>query len=277
MISFLALTVIFLALLSLTIFIYGKVEDQPFKINDPLPLPEDDQLVSVIFGATGSSGIGAMKEMAKRNNVIIAASRRHSKWGDIVKKNPELKGKVQWIKCDVRLHRDVDRVLSEVKKTYGRIDVAVNMAVINGDDNLLKTPISTGKDGNDIYLKLPGAYKYNYKGRLPLYKKGAPGTEHSFFTNFIGLSNLIRSEHKHNVQILVNPKNVSPLCDTLTDELQKEMLESHIVTKSHLRPTVKVISADFANDDIIELVDKIEDLFKLETPVKFSRPKVSNI
>jgi NAD(P)-dependent dehydrogenase (short-subunit alcohol dehydrogenase family) len=128
-------------------------------------------------------------------------------------------GKLHWLKADVRIHREIERTIEEVKKVYGTIDLAVNISVINKDTDYLKDAISTARDGEDIYIRLPGAYKPEYIGRYGLYRNGSPGSEHSLFTNLVGIINLNKVEKENGVKLIINPDQVDELTNALTKKL----------------------------------------------------------
>lgn len=203
-------------------FIWGRYlpAKDPVKITGMSSGGLQDHRVYVVFGASGRMGIKFMKEIAKLDDrIIVGISRQSCRWEKILKDNPELVGKVQWMRCDSRLYKEVEGLFGEILKLYGRIDAVLFMSVIAGETNIINLPISTCRNSDDCFIKLPGAYTIKYKGQSKLFREGAPGTEHPFFTNFVGLANLNRAATQFKVKTRVNPTDTNPFSDLLVKDL----------------------------------------------------------
>lgn len=191
---------------------------------DPLSIVPIEKGLIIVFGGSGDMGVSLTKKLLERGYNVINVSRRNSRWMESIVKNslqPYVNNKkLQWIKADVRLYREITNALDMVSK-LGPIDACVNISTIKPNFDLLKDSIPTSRDGSDIFLRLPGAYSESYHGRYDLYREGSPGNEHSLFTNLIGVMNLNRSQQEKNVRKIFNPTGVDELADTLVKMLSK--------------------------------------------------------
>jgi NAD(P)-dependent dehydrogenase (short-subunit alcohol dehydrogenase family) len=181
-----------------------------------------DGKVIIIFGGTCELGKQLTHKLTEEGHNVILASRRATRAADM---RIETKLSFDWIQCDTRLNREVEYVFTDVSERYGKIDAVINLAMINVNYNFLEIPMTCEKDGEDIFLKLPGAYKRAYKGSLMLYRRGAPGSEMGFFTNVIGAINISRIAIKHDVDLVIHQKIDD---DIIVTALMKEMGKNNI-------------------------------------------------
>lgn len=88
--------------------------------------------VALITG--GSSGIGwaASLIFAREGAKVVVADINVSGGQEVVKKIKESGGEATFIKTDVRIPAEVEAMVSETVKTYGRLDYAFNNAAIAG-------------------------------------------------------------------------------------------------------------------------------------------------
>lgn len=142
---------------------------------------------AILFGGTGKRAEDILAELTDYN--IVICSRRVAKFEQLKQNYPHL----SWRSCDVRINREVSRVIKEVKEEYGSVDLIVNISLIETDLNLYNHYFSIERDDKDIIIKLPGAYKKNYRRALSLYHKGSPGSESHIFTNMFGTINITRA------------------------------------------------------------------------------------
>jgi hypothetical protein len=206
----------------------------PFSIGKLIPTDLDRQeskwiteknakgKVVIIFGGTCQSGKELTYRLVKEGHNVILASRRATRAAEM---RLETKLAFDWIQCDTRLNREVEHVFTNVSERYGKIDAVLNLAMINVNYKLLEIPMTSEKDGEDIFLKLPGAYKRAYKGSLMLYRRGAPGSEMGFFTNVIGAINISRMAIKHDVDMVIHQKIDD---DFIVTGLMKEMVRNNV-------------------------------------------------
>lgn len=166
---------------------------------------QKDSPVVVVFGASGIKGVTIIEELAKNNINVIGLSRTYNKWYSIMNGRNDLKDRIQWMNCDVRVHREIEEAIRKIKKDYGRIDAFINAAVV-GRPGVIPHGYTTGKDGKDIFIRLVSTK--------------STGTDNMFFTNFIGLSNLLKVELYSGTSLIINPKRVDAFSDLLLTEYE---------------------------------------------------------
>ena len=89
--------------------------------------------VALITGA--SSGIGRATALAFAANGarIVVAARRQDELAALVAEIESQGGAATFVKTDVSVSKDVERMVAHVMETYGRLDYAVNNAGIEGE------------------------------------------------------------------------------------------------------------------------------------------------
>lgn len=164
----------------------------------------------IVFGATSQKAESLLEKLSEKDCNVVCASRRHSKWFQMTERNDKIKrSSFIWVHCDNRLHRDIERVfqVSEKWSKKAPIDLVVNMAVINANNDLLKCPFQTQRNGDDVVLRVTGAYNKDYEYCGKLHRKGGMGNEHGFITNVIGTLNLVRLSKEAGAKKIIIPKN----------------------------------------------------------------------
>lgn len=193
------------------IFSRKECANVPRKCLSKLAIQEDSPVV-VVFGASGTKGVAIIEELAKNNINVIGLSRTYDKWYTMMNNRDHLKDKVQWMNCDVRVHREVEEAIRKIKKEYGRIDVFINVAVIGRPGNI-PYGYTTGRDGKNIFIR------------------SAETSDNMFFTNFIGLSNLLKAEVYSGAKLIINPKKVDSFSDLLLTEYERTDVAKYITLK----------------------------------------------
>src|SRR3990167_2331816 len=180
--------------------------------------------VVVVFGASGVKGVTVIEELAKKNVNIIGLSRTYNKWYSIMNGKDHLKDKIQWMNCDVRVHREVEEAIRKIKKEYGRIDAFINASVI-GRPGSIPQGYTTGRDGENIFIRVT----QNSHDSVD---------QNMFFTNFLGLSNLIKAELYSGAKLILNPKKIDPFSDLLLTEYERSDMAKYVNLKrmSLLKP-----------------------------------------
>jgi len=184
----------------------------------PIVTRKPEQSLVLIFGATGKKGQAILEELSGQDYFVVAASRRNKRWKELPE---QLIRDIPWIRCDVRINADVESVFDNIKEWYGSIDYVINCAVIDKQDQYLQHILPSRRQSDNIITTLPGAYSDSGK-RYHLHKKGAPGSEHSLFTNFIGMINVAYYAYHYHVEKLIIPKSSNPLINALANQLITE-------------------------------------------------------
>lgn len=97
--------------------------------------------IAIITG--GNSGIGeaTAKLFAEQGATVVITARREKELERVAQEIRAAGGKADWIAGDVRVSADVDHVVDETVKRYGRVDILVNNAGI-GDRHCSAAKIS---------------------------------------------------------------------------------------------------------------------------------------
>jgi len=88
--------------------------------------------VALITGASSGIGRATAEEFAANGARVVVAARRQAELDSLVAQIESRGGKASAIKTDVSDSADVERMVSYVIETFGRLDYAVNNAGIEG-------------------------------------------------------------------------------------------------------------------------------------------------
>lgn len=235
MILEIAIVIFIIGLVYLAIIFLGKLEPTvPRTSLNPQNLKtlSAETPVVVVFGASGNVGLNIVKEFVRRKCIVIGLSRKYNNWYAKTQDDESLAHNVHWLGCDVRLHREVKCAFQKIKELYGRIDIVINAAIIGRPGTI--PSFNTGVDGDSIFVRLPNA-------RMTKKKMGVSEAQDSFFTNFVGLCNLLREEIYEVKDAIVLPKNVDPFTDLLIDQYHQTDIAKHInLVKLNLKKPEKV-------------------------------------
>ncbi len=169
-------------------------------------------LVVVVFGGTGTKGSRIAEEFLFQGAQVVVVSRRKQRFLNL--KNPKL----AWLRCDIRLHSEIEAALSKIKATYGKIDVAINACMTEpsqeGNELSLNFPFITRRDRDNIVLKIPSVPSVLSVPKLQ--DSGAQTRMDTYlFMNLIGISNLNYIEQTNLIPVVVNAETQSSLRDAL--------------------------------------------------------------
>jgi NAD(P)-dependent dehydrogenase (short-subunit alcohol dehydrogenase family) len=145
------------------------------------------QLVALVTGSNRGIGFEIAKQLAMKNIQVVLTSRNSANGEVALKRLTRDDGgikKVVSMQLDVSNQVSVDRLLNEVEKTFGRLDILVNNAAIlidrddvvasNADLETVKTTLETNLIGAWRMCKafIPLMRKNNY-GRIVNVSSGA--------------------------------------------------------------------------------------------------------
>lgn len=110
-----------------------------------------DRKVALITGASRGIGEAIAIRLSKDYDVIINYARSNEQAKEVLAKLHE--GKHTCIQCDVSKSEQVEKMMKEVQRSYGHIDVLVNNAGITKDNLLLRMKETDFDDVININLK----------------------------------------------------------------------------------------------------------------------------
>jgi NAD(P)-dependent dehydrogenase (short-subunit alcohol dehydrogenase family) len=89
--------------------------------------------VALITGASSGIGRATALAFAAKGAKIVVAARRQDELAALVAEIESQGGAASFVKTDVSVSKDVERMVAHVMETYGRLDYAVNNAGIEGE------------------------------------------------------------------------------------------------------------------------------------------------
>ena len=84
--------------------------------------------VAVVTGATSGIGRASVVDFAKHGVNVIASGRREDRGAELVEETQGLPGRVVFVRADVTVASDVEKIMSAAISEFGRIDYAFNNA-----------------------------------------------------------------------------------------------------------------------------------------------------
>lgn len=90
--------------------------------------------VALITGASSGIGRATARLFAERGARVVVAARRKERLQDVVDEIAETGGEASAIQTDVSVAADVKAMVAHAVDTYGRLDICVNNAGIEGDE-----------------------------------------------------------------------------------------------------------------------------------------------
>jgi NAD(P)-dependent dehydrogenase (short-subunit alcohol dehydrogenase family) len=85
--------------------------------------------IAFVSGGTKGIGLAVVLKMLEKNYQVITCGRNVNDWGKAKEKNQNL-AKVDFIKTDLCNKTQLDELFTQIKKKYGKLDMAVNNAAV---------------------------------------------------------------------------------------------------------------------------------------------------
>lgn len=131
-----------------------------------------DKTVIVITGASSGIGKATALELAKKQDVIVLASRSEQSLGNVAKECEELGGIAFVVPTDVSHEQEVENLGQKVIEKYGKIDVWINGAAVIAFGNFLEIP---KKDFRQVIETNLFGYVYGARVAVRQFKKQGYG------------------------------------------------------------------------------------------------------
>lgn len=87
-----------------------------------------DHKVVLVTGGTSGIGRAAAAAFAREGGQVIIAARRENLGNEVVRDIESGGGKAIFVKMDIRVPSEIDRLFQEIRDRFGRLDVAFNNA-----------------------------------------------------------------------------------------------------------------------------------------------------
>jgi NAD(P)-dependent dehydrogenase (short-subunit alcohol dehydrogenase family) len=164
-----------------------------------LLLSDTKNKVALITGASSGIGRATGKAFAARGTRVVLAARRVDDLAGLVAEIEAQGGAATFIKTDVSVAKDVERMVAHAIEKYGRLDYAVNNAGIEGKFTGI-TDLNEEDWDQVIDINLKGTFlclKHEAKAMLAGGRSGAivnVGSVNSFL-GFAGGSAYVASKH----------------------------------------------------------------------------------
>jgi len=89
-----------------------------------------NEQVAIITGAGGALGAGIAQGLAEQGAAVVVADINAEKSAAVAKEIQAAGGKALAVTCDIAKKREVDAMVAQAAKTFGRVDILVNNAAI---------------------------------------------------------------------------------------------------------------------------------------------------
>ena len=117
--------------------------------------------VALITGASSGIGLATARAFASRGVNVVLAARRDDELTEAVNEIVASGGKASFVKTDVSIAADVERMVAHAIETFGRLDYAVNNAGTEGElapiadlpEEVWDRVLNTNLKGNFLCLK----------------------------------------------------------------------------------------------------------------------------
>ena len=117
--------------------------------------------VALITGASSGIGLATARAFAARGVKVVLAARRDDELAEIVDQITASGGKASFVKTDVSVAEDAERMVAHAVEKFGRLDYAVNNAGTEGDlapiadlpEEVWDRVLNTNLKGNFLCLK----------------------------------------------------------------------------------------------------------------------------
>lgn len=195
--------------------------------------------IIVIIGATSSRGQNVLKLFENKKVNLIVISRRETRWLKIKERFPN----VMWYRGDIRLSHEMNEVFSNIKRSYGSIDIIINLSNISGQID--KYGVSSIRVKDSVFCKLDQAYDPELLAHKHV--EGSSGEENPLFTNIIG-------------HLIVKEIAIRYNCNKVITVLGNDSVVNELITKIERESSGRTKFISLLPDKL----DKIKDIISLD-------------
>ncbi len=100
--------------------------------------------VAIVFGGSGAIGSEACKRLAGKGYITYFTYLSNESRAN--KMENEFKGQLHGKKCDIRNSEEIEQLICDIKKEFGRVDVLVNCAGISSENLFVNKSIDEWKN-----------------------------------------------------------------------------------------------------------------------------------
>lgn len=120
--------------------------DAPFMLQDR---------VAIVTGASSGIGAAIVRQFAAAGATVVAAARREAEGGSVVAEVIAAGGRAEFIRTDVTVAADVERLVTDAEARHGRLDVLVSNAGIMATGSAPETSLERWREVIDTNLSGP--------------------------------------------------------------------------------------------------------------------------
>ncbi|MGB2342407.1 MAG: glucose 1-dehydrogenase [Flavobacteriaceae bacterium] len=122
--------------------------------------------ITLITGAASGIGRAAALAFAKEGAIIVVSDRNDQGGKETVEQIVSKKGQATFIKTDVSKYEEVKKLMQQIHEEFGRLDIAINNAGINGV--IARTKDYPEDDWDKVMSINASSVFYGMKAQIPM-------------------------------------------------------------------------------------------------------------
>lgn len=211
--------------------------------------------VAIVTGASSGIGEATAVALAEAGARVVLAARRKDRLGNVKKKIDDTGGEALLIQTDVRVRAEIETMVAQTKKKWGRVDILVNNAGAMLLSFMDKLKVEEWEQMIDLNLK---GVLYGIAAVLPIMREQRRG-------HIINISSdADRKVFPGSAVYSATKAAVTLLSEGLRFELAREQMPIRLTSIS---------SGAVATELAKHITDKdIFDVFRSHPPIEFMKP-----